>query len=380
MREPTQQEAACFIYDMIPTESNARLALERLLAAGLEPVVDAEAKLRKPLALATAKIDKEPWCYKRLASVALNDGAQSSSVEIASDHASDANVSQHAGHDARPDDQIIDLSSVDNDDDDVDDNREINTVSAGISNADPMLAPSLTPVIEVVAHIFIDENIKGVSRRIFMDSRAVFRTLAPYFKPGALKNGPLSRWMGYDRRWGKAKTTYQGGQSKKGRYYNIVRQEYRDFKWTPSVENCRQRIRNMATTHVTIGLAPNAPNSLSAEAKKKALELMAFRLRHKLLCHNVFAFSASGVPGIDGNLQDLGKLLQKEHRKVRLVAMNFADQFDNIVQLKAFLTVNSRLDEIVVDLGKQVHVYKRKDLNNDVKLVKLLRDSHTETI
>ncbi|KAI8060215.1 hypothetical protein BC940DRAFT_337760 [Gongronella butleri] len=376
MREPTQQEAACFIYDTMPTERNARLALEQLQAAGLEPVVDAEAKVPKPFALATVKIDKEPWRFKRLEYVALHDDtASENESDHASDHARDANVSQRAGRDAHQDDRAIDISS----DDDHHHHREINVVAAATSNADPMFAPSQTLAIDLIAHIFIDNNIKGVSHYKFIDSNAVYHILSPYFKPGTLKNGSLRSWMGRSCRWGKAKTLLHCGQTKSGRHYNIVKKEYRDFKWTPCMEEFRQRILNMAFTHVTVGLVPNVPNSLSAAAKKKATELLAFRLRHKLLCQNVFATSPSGASGIDGNVLDLVQLLQKQHRKVRLVAIDLADQFDSIVQLKAFLTANSCLDEIVMDLGEQVDIYKRRDLKNDMKLVKLLHGRHPET-
>lgn len=61
----TPPQAACIIYNLPYTKENGEKSLERLKIIGLEPAYLTRGNPYMAFAIATTKIDKEPWKYQR---------------------------------------------------------------------------------------------------------------------------------------------------------------------------------------------------------------------------------------------------------------------------------------------------------------------------
>jgi hypothetical protein len=62
----TAGHGACFVYDLEITLESKKFALSKLSNAGLEPVILVNGDPHFAVAISTAKVNKEPWRYKRL--------------------------------------------------------------------------------------------------------------------------------------------------------------------------------------------------------------------------------------------------------------------------------------------------------------------------
>ncbi|KAG2192637.1 hypothetical protein INT47_000181, partial [Mucor saturninus] len=93
-----------------------------------------------------------------------------------------------------------------------------------------------------------------------------------------------------DGSWGATKRRQINKKRKRGRFYNVVKSELRNFTWedTTNVQQYRKNVTATASTICTIGYCRKSKTKEPMEAKVKSIDLQSTKLRTKFLCEEVF--------------------------------------------------------------------------------------------
>ncbi|KAG0163509.1 hypothetical protein DFQ28_011556 [Apophysomyces sp. BC1034] len=195
------------------------------------------------------------------------------------------------------------------------------------------------------------QPIPGVTDIMFLSEQEVYEIVEQYMQNDTLKQEDLTEWMSKDGSWGPAKRKQTKKNRKRGRLYNVVKLEYRDFTWADisHIHQFRAMVKATHSSIYTIGYARKSPTPETLSAKEKTVSLQIYKLKTKLLCEDVFA--SIGTSAFDpiasrdydrpelnlddysGNTQTMIQKITKSERKVRLVTIDYHGLTTNVDDL-----------------------------------------------
>ncbi|KAI8970012.1 hypothetical protein BDF20DRAFT_888871, partial [Mycotypha africana] len=224
----TAEQAACSIYGLEVSPDNCTLAMKLLRSASLEPVTIVSGDPAFAIAMSTKRINMEPWKFKRLVSThqTLENTETSHNNPQASTVATD-------------------------------DFEESSDSSSNISQSSASIAPSRSSVIDLCKHIMPLNPVPTLTQQLFLTEDEIFMMIKSYLPDGDLKAADLVQWMAKDGAWGPTKRKQINKQRKSGRWYNVIKEPFRDFTWKhiTNVQQFRSTVKATASTICTIGYA-----------------------------------------------------------------------------------------------------------------------------
>lgn len=231
----------------------------------------------------------------------------------------------------------------------------------------------------------------GLTDSKFLSEEEVHEIIQEYMPDDTLELEDLAEWMGKDGFRGPTKRKQKNLIRKRGRLYNVVKPEYRDFTWAniSLIQQYRVMVKSSFASFYTIGYSRKSPTPGSLAVKLNSINLQIMKLKTKLLCEHVFISinTAASDPiaardhndvelnldDCSGNTQAMIKSITNSVGKVRLVIIDYRGLSINIDDLYQFIKINKNISELVVNIGHTVEVYSRHDLLYNGSVIGLFR-------
>ncbi|KAI7896471.1 uncharacterized protein EV154DRAFT_240300 [Mucor mucedo] len=112
-----------------------------------------------------------------------------------------------------------------------------------------------------------------ITESLFLGKEEVYDIIKAYFPEDDLRTTDLVEWMGKDGSWGPTKRRQMNKERKRGRFYNVVKLELRNFTWEDiiNVQQYRKNARATASTICPIGYCRKSKTKEPMEAKVKSI-------------------------------------------------------------------------------------------------------------
>ncbi|ORX50989.1 hypothetical protein DM01DRAFT_1384704 [Hesseltinella vesiculosa] len=340
--------AACIGYDLAPTEDNKLMTKNRLEAAGLIPVTLTQGG-HAPEDVTFASVDavaKRPWKYNTFPLSPILGGKRS--IE---------NLEPES------------LALGESED------------SESTEDAELTVLPSQRSVMTTLKLLLHKKPLGDITNPEFVTEGLLFNIISPYLPPDSvITKDKVGDWVGKDGSFGPIKRRWVNGKRERGRPLHVVKNCYRDFTIDHAVsyKAVREQLRAEQDLWLTIGYVRKSEDTkITNETRKGLLELMAHKLKLKMLCRSVYASWSSSASssmidrdheplpelvGVDGSTQDMVELVTSTTKNVTIVAIDYAGLTTSPDDLHSFLKMAKKVKRIIIDHGDHPELITRREL------------------
>ncbi|ORX47411.1 hypothetical protein DM01DRAFT_1138799 [Hesseltinella vesiculosa] len=217
------------------------------------------------------------------------------------------------------------------------------------------VVPTRRSVMYTLKLILRKQPLGDITYPVFATETMIYDIIKPYIPTDVITMDQINDWVGKEKCFGTKTRQMIDGKRQRGRPLHVVKEEFRDFtvESASNFRSFRKMVKDTQDDWLTIGYVRKSVEvNLKDEARRCLLELMAAKMRSKMLCQQVFASWCSGAHSsildrdhkdspsmlyVDGDTQDLVAMATKSSKNVRLAVIDFAGFSTNPDDVYEFL-------------------------------------------